>query len=502
MLATIGRPLPSPQNYLATSLPSMNRQVKCQLYGCCNLGSKYCGACRESCYCSSKCQRGDWKLHKTWCNTMPTKLIPASEVHDIRLKINGILTKQCDDGSFLKRGPLLEKFLSFLEFQYGTKVAGKSYWIRDDVRADDLPLLSIHLALGDLYIRSLEFEKALFHTLEAREMSKIRSEVDDVAFLYVAENLLVQIYIYTSEHCNAQYHGQQALTIAREFSDDSVLRKTSYLNLALRGLADVRCAQDLHGEALVLSKEAYELVSGVHGPEHPDVQDAAVELIKHLMNSGNFSQADDFARVNYETLMGGSDPESYASSKAMLQLALIWAEKPFDPTEGPELGEEAEQLAKRAHKIAVRRSGHDLRNADSYLIAICDVSMKRCQLTTETRKNLEFILRNNLDDNRAVSIVTHRVLGLLGEFYIKLRPFNGNLEFEIGTMLVRWSAHIKVLLSRTGKSVMRNAVLQKAGKLFEEFLTEFLDCGLSSAMCDRSREAMCEYDKIMKSLTA
>ena len=42
-------------------------------------------------------------------------------------------------------------------------------------------------------------------------------------------------------------------------------------------------------EALTLSEEVHELVSGVHGPEQADVQDAAVELIGYLMKKGNFS---------------------------------------------------------------------------------------------------------------------------------------------------------------------------------------------------------------------
>ena len=48
-------------------------------------------------------------------------------------------------------------------------------------------------------------------------------------------------------------------------------------------------------------------------------------LIMHnMVNKADFYQAEIFARMNYETFMEGSDPESMASAMAILQLEFLF----------------------------------------------------------------------------------------------------------------------------------------------------------------------------------
>lgn len=246
---------------------------------------------------------------------------------------------------------------------------------------------------------------------------------DDEDFLrYRAESLLGHIYSNTFDYPKAKHSAELAVAIARRLS---AVGQTTCLYKALKLLSTIISTQSVSREALTLSEEAYELVSGVHGPEHPDVQDAALQLIDCLILNGDISLADDYARVNYETLMSGSDPESENSAAAMRQLAHMWTEKPSDPTEDPEIGEEAERLIDRAIEIGMRKFTRDSPYLTVYLDTKCRVSLRKCHITDETRNDLESILRNFLSDPGALDILTYNALSCLGEFYLRIGPFYG-----------------------------------------------------------------------------
>lgn len=140
-----------------TADADMERQILCRQNGCRNLGTKYCGACRESCYCSIKCQKGDWRLHRIWCNKMPTELIPAIEVRNVHERVENSLKAYCDEGNFLKSGPAMEKLLAFLEYQHGTKIPRKPYRMRGIILFHDRAFLDLRLSLADVYNRIQNF---------------------------------------------------------------------------------------------------------------------------------------------------------------------------------------------------------------------------------------------------------------------------------------------------------------------------------------------------------
>ena len=463
---------------------------RCQQDGCINLGTKYCGVCGESRYCSIKCQKGDWQLHRIWCNKMPTELIPVSEFRNIQAKVEKSLKAYSDKGNFHKSGPAMEKLLTFLEYQSGTKIPGKPHRIRDNSRVDIRCLITLRLSLGDLYCSTQNYEKALAHTLEAHEMLMTRTtecQDDEDLLRYRAESILSEAYFRAFDNSKAQHSAEIAVEIARRLS------VVEYLYLSLIALARIMRLQSDDKKALALSQEAYEVVSEVHGPEHHYVQDAAEALIENLFSNGEISLAEDFARINYETLMNGTNSESLLSAAAMLQLVNLWAVKPTNPTEDPEIGEEAERVIDRAIEIVMRLYARDSNDLVTYLKTKNRVSMKKCRLTNQTRIDLEIVLRNTLRLLGILNDLTCSSLSCLGEYYFRMEPFDGHVEFETATMLFDWFRCLRNMQSPIVRSDDIDENFQKSAILFKECIIEFLDTGFSASTHKKSKEATATY---------
>jgi hypothetical protein len=139
---------------------------------------------------------------------------------------------------------------------------------------------------------------------------------------------------------------EEALTAARHLEH---LNDPSRLTDALSNVTIINSllkSEEINKNA----KEVYDLVAGQHGPEHPDVQDAAISVINSFFAMGNFVNAERFARINYETL---SDPNKNIERKVIaigkIQLARAWLLPPTDQSiGGPEAAKEAETLAREA----------------------------------------------------------------------------------------------------------------------------------------------------------
>lgn len=93
---------------------------------------------------------------------------------------------------------------------------------------------------------------------------------------------------------------------------------------ALKEFSTLRRQQIRLPEAIALCEEAYILVSEMHGPVHPLVQEAAAELIECLIWSKEHSRAEGYARLTCESLIdpkNGLDPRCEAVARGMQQLA-------------------------------------------------------------------------------------------------------------------------------------------------------------------------------------
>jgi hypothetical protein len=72
-----------------------------------------------------------------------------------------------------------------------------------------------------------------------------------------------------------------------------------------------------------MREEAYIYVSQSHDPEHPLVLEAGGELIEILFETGDYYDAERFARVCYEALTRAPlDPNSFEAAIAARNLAI------------------------------------------------------------------------------------------------------------------------------------------------------------------------------------
>lgn len=104
---------------------------------CRELKAKRCSGCMTEGYCSSDCQKADWKFHKLVCACMKNndQLLPFRDITATVRK----LSAQAELKNGISKIKILEYCLSFLEFQYGERIAGESFRKRevDGTRVDN-----------------------------------------------------------------------------------------------------------------------------------------------------------------------------------------------------------------------------------------------------------------------------------------------------------------------------------------------------------------------------
>jgi hypothetical protein len=101
----------------------------CACLGCITNAKSSCSGCEREQYCSSTCQKLDWKIHKSMCPILKKLLKKLQPFHEAYRIINEILaTKKGNDIR------VLEHLLSYAEYQFGEKVAGILYRERDGER--------------------------------------------------------------------------------------------------------------------------------------------------------------------------------------------------------------------------------------------------------------------------------------------------------------------------------------------------------------------------------
>ena len=103
----------------------------------------------------------------------------------------------------------------------------------------------------------------------------------------------------------------------------------------------------------------------------------------------------------------------------MTQLAFLWIHKPIDPEEDPEIGEEAERLAKKVLEIAFKIYGPVPSTNNPFFKAVKGVSEKKELLTLARNKK---------------SSVSQRMLSAFWAFSGELLSVPmpcGNIEFSL-----------------------------------------------------------------------
>lgn len=387
------------QSYLHSTQAEMENEPEniCHKLGCKKYGAKLCGSCGIACYCSADCQKDDWNtIHIIWCkNKLPHLAIPVFEIDKVLVKVHQHVDRLYEDSKLAAGIAIMERLLSFLELQYGTRVPGRTYRVRKNSdRVDDLPLIKLRFKLSEFYTGVANFDKSLTHSLACRQLLESRTlGCDDKVLRYLCQTEinLCSIYFEKTQLTKAQHHGEEAVTFARKLKGEGHIK---CLSDALRGLGDTYGMLGRYSEALELTKESYFLISENFGPERPDAQNLSSQIIEYLVFTGDFSTANEYARLSYDVLVdprNGVHPEHYTVGIAMSQLAALWVGMPTVPNESLEKGIEAENFARRACVIMLKRYGRDLLGMSRFFKGLGDVLFKKWSFSTETGIFIEHI---------------------------------------------------------------------------------------------------------------
>ena len=307
---------------------------RCHLVGCDSVGTKRCSACEVASYCSVSCQREDWKVHKRSCvniSKLPTTLLPLSELNKSMAKMYDLQDILESQGRVKEAITLLERYLEFLEHQYGVQVEGSSHYRRSNGDlCDNVPLIAIRIMIATKYNSIENADAALAHGKKTRQMLEHNDRSNDSTLLSLCstERIVADAYRIRQQLDAAEYHCEQSLMFARLIKGEGRITE-EYRSLLM--FSDLRRFQSRYPEAIDFAEQAYILVSGTYGPVHPAVQGAASQLIQHLIANGDYSRADDYCRMNYENLTdprNGVDQKGSAVADGMSQIAYIWLSKP------------------------------------------------------------------------------------------------------------------------------------------------------------------------------
>jgi hypothetical protein len=133
---------------------------KCARPGCPNTGKNRFSGCLREPYCSSDCQKLDWKSHKLICKSLK-KLSDQFQPYQVVLKvIKEVIIEELSRKKLLGiRG--LEHLITYAKCQFGDRIQGKSYRARangeriDNYIVEIDILYAIYATLVSIYTREV-----------------------------------------------------------------------------------------------------------------------------------------------------------------------------------------------------------------------------------------------------------------------------------------------------------------------------------------------------------
>jgi tetratricopeptide (TPR) repeat protein len=188
----------------------------------------------------------------------------------------------------------------------------------------------------------------------------------------------------------AAYYQKQAIMHAKQTEDgedDNKIRKVyGYLN----GLVRLHQTMGQSDERKVIGEEAYICVYEVYDPKHPLVLEAGGKLIEILSHTGDYYDAERFARICYEALKRPPlDPNSFEAATAARNLARASCD--LIKENGAESADidEAEMLARYAVRITKDLKGASSIEMVSIFNALVTVQFTKNDLTDKTKTLLK-----------------------------------------------------------------------------------------------------------------
>lgn len=302
----------------------------CHQRECDKVGGSFCGACGLSRYCSSECQRADWKTHKAVCKkTGEPKLLDASVIRDKLQQYYMLGKKYRGEKKLQKAIEVSESALKFTKEQLVVKnVGGGCKTKKNGEVIQEIYVILIYSNLIEALISEKSPEalnKAIDRTRETRqlmEMSPIRDGPDPIVqgVEFDADLYLARIYLEKSEFRTAAQHCQLSVdTVKRQKSTNKAKKLFSSLTV----FSDILSMEGNPAGALVYSEEAYNAVSVVFGPEDLNSLEAAGNLVNCLIEVGDYETAERYGRVTHEALIDRANRIPYRSQPVALSMLIL-----------------------------------------------------------------------------------------------------------------------------------------------------------------------------------
>ena len=456
-------------------------QDVCIKSNCGNAASKCCGSCGGVWYCSSECQKDDWKeVHKSEC--VDVKKLSAIELTGAEIvKVANKMLKAADrlgsSGLTMRAVDSLEKCVVFARHHLRDSIPGKQYFIlRNGTEVDNEMICHIYESLVIFYASFSQAEhsdRMLPFVSEARRLLVDMEDAGmdiEIESLRQCDALLGWIYSDRGEMGKSVYHHEQSLASARQCKGPNHI---SIICDAMMILSHRYAQQDGRlPEALSLAEEAYTIASEVYSPVHREVQGAAVAMIDCLFCMKDYSRAETYCRINYENLTDPIHKNEYDEgnvSIGMYQLAHVWLMKEPDDDEivAMTLAEEAEDLIRKAYNLmrTIDEAEASIRCL-KYLHCFALILLKRKRWTEET----EGIIQQCVSEGHKIcgsdSVAYYESLSYLGTFYECL---SDSLPIGEEKILVREKAELcrmKSCADRSIKHIAENYTKQKITPYF------------------------------------
>jgi tetratricopeptide (TPR) repeat protein len=409
---------------------------KCARPDCQAAANSSCSGCGREIYCSSVCQKLDWKVHKLSCRILKklsSQLQPYNEVVRITKEILA-----SNKGNDLR---VLEHLLSCADYQFGQQVAGRDYRERidgqriDNWNVDIEILLQISHSMVEIYgmnssLSPMIRDKGMFPHIE-RSLNILSPWMDTIDFdatnqsnslnstkshhllknSCTLEHNMAMLALNRNQYDVAERHMHRCLANLRRFRIEGEDKTTSIFE-ALGLYVNLRMSQgDLSG-AVTFAEEAYNLVVDAYDPVHPQVQEVAGWLIDCLSKQGDFSNAERFAEQTYSNLRdikNGMDQEGEQIAQGACNLANVI----FRQDDGDLI--KAEGLARESLRIRTRL--HCSHSVGSSCILLARLLKKQGEFGDETKelfeRSLAIFIRTEGPDGINTAVVNIHI----GEFH-------------------------------------------------------------------------------------
>lgn len=109
-----------------TTINNKNNHHECGKPDCKILGTKRCSGCLIELYCSTECQKKEWKIHRILCICMKdsNRLLSFEEIQVVVFDVLRLMNKKDGTRSGIR---IAEYLLSLIVYPYGERIEGKSY---------------------------------------------------------------------------------------------------------------------------------------------------------------------------------------------------------------------------------------------------------------------------------------------------------------------------------------------------------------------------------------